>query len=229
MEKLRYNTFNKIHKGLRNLLFETAIQTQQTDFTDNAQLTSLIKKINEIIDLFEGHAHAEDNFVFSTIKEINPSLVDLLEAEHEKDHQLGEGLRYWVNTVQGELTSEERKAAGFGLMIGLNEFIAFNLSHMNKEETLINEVMWDTYTDAEIIANEQKLVAQIPPEKMMRYAKWMLKGLGTHEIIDWYSEIRMAAPEAVYTNMCRFAKEVLPSARWNEIMISLNEEAPAIY
>lgn len=229
MEKLRYSTFTKVHKGLRTLLFDTAILTQHTDFTKEEEVGTLTDRLNEIILLFEGHAYAEDNFVFSMVKNINPSVIDALEEEHEEDHRLSQGLQYWINMLQQPLSAEERKAAGIALLIGLNEFIAFNLTHMNKEETIVNELIWETYSDEEIKANEQKLVSNIPPEKMMRYVKWMLKGLAVHEITEWYNEVKETAPGFVFDALCEKAEEELTPQKWNEVKKGLLLEESVVY
>ena len=38
-------------------------------------------------------------------------------------------------------------------------FVAENLHHMQIEETTHNDLLWESYSDAEIQANEQRLVA----------------------------------------------------------------------
>jgi hemerythrin-like domain-containing protein len=229
MEQLRYSTFTKVHKGLRALLFDTAILIQHTDFTKDNEIRTVTDRLNEIILLFEGHAYAEDNFVFSMVKNINPAVIDALEEEHEEDHRLSQGLQYWINMLQQPLSAEERKAAGIALLIGLNEFIAFNLLHMNKEETLVNELIWETYSDEEIRANEQKLVRNIPPEKMMRYVKWMLRGLAVYEIIEWFKEVKETAPGFVFDALCEKAEEELAAQQWNEVKKGLCLEKSVVY
>ena len=57
---MRYNTFYQVHKALRAMLYETAIQLQQTDFNNEDQAVSLLNNIASVIDLFDKHAYNED-------------------------------------------------------------------------------------------------------------------------------------------------------------------------
>ncbi|MDZ7648287.1 MAG: hypothetical protein U5K54_14500 [Cytophagales bacterium] len=61
---------------------------------------------------------------------------------------------------------------------------------MNKEEIELNAALWERYTDMEIKAIEQTLVQNIPPQKMMQYAKWMIRGINDKELIHWLGEVR---------------------------------------
>src|SRR5215216_4290815 len=95
----RYNSFNIIHKGLRAALYQTALQLQQTDFTEEGQAEEALNRIKEIILLFEGHAHKEDTFILPMINEYEPSVVATFNAEHEEDEKLGMELNSAVEKV----------------------------------------------------------------------------------------------------------------------------------
>lgn len=68
----RYNIFYQVHKGLRAMLYETAIQLQQTDFS-NADEAGNIIRIKEVVELFDKHAHSEDNNILNAIESLKPS------------------------------------------------------------------------------------------------------------------------------------------------------------
>ena len=88
----RYNIFNQIHKGLRSLLYETALLLQRTDFTSTAESKIALDKVREVVELFEKHAHTEDTYVLPNIAEYEPAVVTVFEEEHVKDHELSEKL-----------------------------------------------------------------------------------------------------------------------------------------
>jgi hypothetical protein len=87
-------------------------------------------------------------------------------------------------------TDDKRLEYGQLLCYAFNEFIAFNLYHMNKEEMELNEALWRNYTDEQILATEQTLVSQIPPEKMMKYSHWLVRGLNMKDLLGWLTPIR---------------------------------------
>ena len=104
----RYNSFNIIHKGLRAALYQTALLLQQTDFADQEQAEEAVNKVKEIIMLFEGHAHKEDNYVLPLINEYEPSVVTAFNNEHEEDAKLGNELNDAVQKLQDSADTIEK-------------------------------------------------------------------------------------------------------------------------
>ena len=218
---MRHNSFNQVHKGLRALLYDTALKIQQTDWADPIAGGSLMAQLEEVIALFESHAHNEDHFFNEPLEEINEEVAKLFEKEHEEDHRLSVLLQKHMKSWRQADTKGERLEAGTKLFYAFNEFIAFNLYHMNKEETLLNQVLWDTYTDDQIRVTEQQLVQSIAPEKMMKYALWMIRGMNNPEMIHWMQELEKGAPAPVFQIIQSMAKEEWGSVRWKEVEKSL--------
>ena len=52
----RYNIFNQVHKGLRELLYQTASRLQQTDFSTHQEREAILEQVNIVVDLFDKHA-----------------------------------------------------------------------------------------------------------------------------------------------------------------------------
>ncbi len=218
---MRHNSFNQVHKGLRALLYDTALKFQQTDLTDTTAGGILLAQLEEVILLFESHAHNEDHFFNEPLEEINEEVAKLFEKEHEEDHRLSLLLQKHMKSWRQAETKTERLQVGTKLFYAFNEFIAFNLYHMNKEETLLNQVLWDTYTDDQIRVTEQQLVQSIAPEKMMKYALWMIRGMNTPEMIHWMKELEKGAPAPVFQIVGAMAKEEWGNVRWKEVEKSL--------
>jgi hypothetical protein len=82
MTKECYNVFNSIHKGLRNLLYSTAIQIQQTDFSSD-QAAATNQAIKLVVALFDEHAQHEDTYLLPLIEKYDSALI----AQFEKDHR----------------------------------------------------------------------------------------------------------------------------------------------
>lgn len=218
---MRYNSFNQVHKGLRALLYDTALKIQQTDLGDTATGETLMAQLEEVILLFESHAHNEDHFFNEPLEEVNEEVAKLFEKEHEEDHRLSVLLQKHIKSWKQAETKKERLQVGKKLFYAFNEFIAFNLYHMNKEETLLNQVLWDTYTDDQIRVTEQQLVQSIAPEKMMKYAVWMIRGMNTPEMIHWMKELEKGAPAPIFQIVRAMAKEEWGNVRWKEVEKSL--------
>jgi len=208
------------------LLYHTALTLQHTDFTNDEQNGQVISLLEEVVLLFEGHAHTEDTIVFPMLNGVAPELVAEFEKQHVRDHQLGEELERAIDQLKTAGSDVEKNGAGIQLQLAFTEFLAFNLSHMNGEETIINEKLWAHYTDAELMAIPQKVVANVSPEKNAKYGYWMLKGLSQNEIIGWYSEMEKAAPPFVRAQMLALAERALPQAQYQDLLQSF--ETPVL-
>lgn len=214
MTSLRYNFFHQIHQGLRALLYQASLTVQQTDFKNSIASAETKKTLNELLLLFDSHAHTEDTLVFPMIQEHAPELVADFEQQHEIDSRLGEQLRNTIEQHDAAVSDVEKLVAGKAIQGALAGFTAFNLNHMLKEETEVAEVIWRHYSDEVLHNKTAEIVANLTPEKNMRYSFWMLKGLGTHEIIEWFREIQAAAPPFVFDQMKALAKTAMPAEQF---------------
>lgn len=226
MKANRYNTFNQIHKGLRALLYDTAMKLQQTDLSDSDKAIAAIEQVHETLFLFESHAHGEDYYFNEPLEKSMPEVAELFQKEHVEDHRLGNVISHLLESWAQAETNDARREAGKLLFYSFNEFIAFNLYHMNKEEIELNAALWDQYSDEEIRAIEQTLIQNIPHAKMEAYGKWMMRGLNDVEITKWLGEVKNFAPAPVFALLDRIAKDELPSSRYYAIQEAIERNQP---
>lgn len=217
MDTSRYNSFNQVHKGLRALLYETALNFQQVDMSIAEAAESVIAQLEEVLFLFESHAHGEDHYFNEPLEKTNPEVATLFEKEHVEDHRLANVLSGLIASFKQAPTPQARAEKGKHLFYAFNEFIAFNLYHMNKEEIELNAALWERYSDTEIKSIEQTLVQNIPPQKMARYAKWMIRGINDKELIHWLDEVRRFAPPPVFEMLIAIAEVELSQQRFAAI------------
>lgn len=217
----RYNSFNQVHKGLRAFLFDTAIRLQQSDLADQRS-ANVIDQIDLLVDSFEAHAYHEDHFFNEPLEDVRPDVAHLFEKEHQEDHRLGIVLKNQLEEWRNATNPDAKRIIGQHLFYTFNEFIAFNLYHMNKEEIVLNRVLWETYTDDQIRTTEQTLVQSVPPQKMMLTMKWMLRGINDTEIIIWMKGVQLNAPAPVYAILISMAEQELEPSRWSRIQKALH-------
>lgn len=224
----RFNIFFPVHKGLRALLYETAIQLQQTNFTDNEEAADSVGQVKTVVSLFESHAHKEDNFVLPAIASYEPSVVATFEQEHEEDNALGESLERWIIAFEYAQALSAKQTIGEELTKAYIQFMVFNLRHMAKEEKVINPLLWRYYSDAELHQLTGKIIESIPSHEMAFFSRWMIRGLNNAEIQNWLSGVKNTAPEPVFQSLLDIAEEELQPHRWELIQDSLTENTLAV-
>jgi hypothetical protein len=229
MNTLRHNLFNQVHKGLRALLYETALAIQHTDFTQQQQAAFTLKKIEKVLWLFEGHANLEDRVVFPQLQSIAPDVIKDFEDQHETDHRLGQDLGDIIASYGYAQTPADRLQCGINLSQAFNEFTAFNLQHMNKEETIIMGLFWQHFTDEELLAKEREIANRVPPEKQEINQRYMFRGMNDAEINAWLQKVRRGAPEPVFNRLVELAQQELPGERWILLKDVLEQETLLSY
>jgi len=221
----RYNMFNQIHKALRAMLYETSMQLQHAAFENTEDAQDAIESLQLVLKVFHSHASHEDEFVNPVMRRHAPSLADEFESEHERDELLSVNLHNLVDAYRLAADAQARLSVGYAITMAFNDFIAFNLYHMNKEEEKINELLWKHYSDEALKDITHTIIAHIPPEEQKVETKWMMRGLNNAEIGRWLCAVKNNAPDVVFRSLFTTAEEELPAGRWNDIKDALMEGA----
>jgi hypothetical protein len=221
----RYNIFYEVHKGLRSMLYETAIQIQQTDFINHEEAEQALEQIKNLVELFDKHAHSEDQFVFAAVQPYEPAVVDAFKQEHVQDHALGKSLDKLLTTFSIAVSDDEKLRIGKLLYQAFIEFMIFNLQHMAKEEGIINKVLWRNYADEELKGITGNIIANIPRVQMAQFTRCMMRGLSNNEIAGWLKEVKNTAPDFIFQALMQTANAELNVHRLQLIQEAITEGA----
>ena len=221
----RYNGFTLIHKALRAMLYDASLSIQQTWFANIEEAETPLEKIESVLYTFEQHAHHEDHFILPAIEQFEPELVHSFEEEHVTDVLLGNRLKNLLNIYRHMNFTEERLEVGSAITKAFVEFMVFNLEHMAKEELLLNPALWEHYTDEQLVALNQKLVASIPKEEVAATARWMMRGINNIDAINWLKAVKKNAPSFVLQSLLQLAEDELPEHRRSIILEAVNGDA----
>jgi hypothetical protein len=165
----RVDLFTTIHKGIRVLLFDISTEAARIDLASCIAVDGLVERIHRTIAFLDEHAHHEDTHVIPAVKLVASELATSLGIEH----RVLDAIQTQVAVCADGLACadiEGRGPVGAQLSRLLNRLTAAQLSHMHREETEVNEVLWAAYEDADLTAIRGRLVGSIPRD---RYAEWM--------------------------------------------------------
>jgi hypothetical protein len=221
----RYNIFYQVHKGLRETLYSTASLLQQTDFVNEEEANSTFTQVDDVLSLFDKHANTEDHFIIPAIEKHAASVATLFEEEHVLDHELSNKLRSLLSIFRHTKALDEKDGIGSAIRYAFIEFMIFNLQHMAKEESKLNELLWEYYSDDELKNITQQILQYQAPETLAQYSAWMLRGLSNNEIKGWLMDVKNNAPEFVFAGLLAMAEKELPTWRWGKIQESITEGA----
>ena len=214
----RFNVFNQIHKGLRAMLYDTALTLQQTHFADTDQAHATVKKVRTAVDMFVAHTAHEDHFIIPAIQQYEPSLADLFALEHIKDHLLSEKIGDLLVAHNHAVKPEEKIKTGHAISRAFQEFMVFNLEHMSKEETVLNEILWRYYIDAEIESMSNRIVRSLRHDEANITTAWMMRGMSNTEISNWLKAVETTGPAPMFAQLFSIAEKELPQDRLRQVL-----------
>jgi len=82
-------------------------------------------------------------------------------------------------------------------------------------------VLWAHYSDEELMAIEQAIVATIAPEEMAFSMKWMIPALNPAERAALFRGMRAGAPAPVFAGLLQMATEMLEESDSRKLKMAL--------
>ena len=216
-QEQRYNIFRRTHKGLRSMLFDAGAKIQQTDFTKSKQVSITVDVIKQSTRSFLYHLSKEDKIIYHSVVLYAPYIVAMIEQTNLKDQALAESIDKIIDQQKDQDTKKEMIAFGHQLQAVFFEFTAAVLQHMNKEETVINEILWSNYSDTQLIGMEVEIMKQAASSDCTWYTGKILKVLSNREILMWVDIIKEHATPFMLKKLISTARIVLPIDRWQMI------------
>ena len=216
-QEQRYNIFRRTHKGLRSMLFDAGAKIQQTDFTKSKEANAAIDAIKQSTRSFLYHLSKEDKIIYHSVVLYAPYIVAMIEQTNLKDQLLAESINNIIDQQSKQDAKNEAIAFAHQLQAAFFEFTAAVLQHMNKEETVINEILWSNYSDTELVGMEVEIMKQSAASDCAWYTGKILKVLSNREILMWVDIIKEHASPFMLKKLISTARIVLPIDRWQMI------------
>lgn len=191
--KARFDIYALIHKGLRAHLTHTLNTVGRCDWhaCDDARATQA--ELQSLLDFCRSHINHEDEWVHPALESRRPGASQHSASDHLEHHEAIDQLQALAEQVS-HLPALRRAEATHQLYRRLAYFVAENLVHMECEERENNRLLWETHSDDELIALEQRIVASLSPTEMRRVLYWMLPALTPQERAGFLLDLRTQAP-----------------------------------
>jgi len=216
----RMDMYAGIHKAMRALMADTLLALGRMDCDDSLELAQTTQQVLALMDACASHLQHENEFIHAALEARAPGASAVIAHEHD-DHLAHIRRLAGAATALLGTPAAQRAAAVLALYRDLSLFIAENFHHMHVEEAAHNAVLWARYTDAELEAIHDALVASIPPEEMMRIVRWLVPFMNPAERTALLADMRAKAPEAVFHAVLDAARPHLTQGEWTKLARSL--------
>src|SRR5688500_1459305 len=142
----RYNLF-RIHKGLRALLYDTALQLQKTAFSDFEQSDAALENIYLAIEFIEAHVNLEEAYIFSPLAKYEKATIAAFNRQQQESLDLAGEIKKVSRILQLADSGSERRIAGSALSNAYMQIMVSQLHLMSQEEIEINHLLWYHFND----------------------------------------------------------------------------------
>lgn len=221
----RVNLYQGIHKAIRAQMSHTLLQVGRTDPGDTDERTASGASVDALLTLCHQHLQHENDFIHAAMERRCPGSASPLGHEHEEHIEHIAHLRSLARQAQ-QADAATQDGAWQDLYLALSLFVAENFNHMVREERDHNAVLWQHYSDAELVDIHHALVASIPPEEMALVMAWMIPQLAHPERAGMFSEMRQGMPPEVFAMQLTQTQALLDGPNWRKLQQALNLDTP---
>jgi hypothetical protein len=220
MNGTRFDLYGPIHKALRSFMADTLGAIGRLDADDAAERAATLAQLRSLIDALEHHAHVEDEFIHVAMQSRRPGSARIRGEEHQRHREALRELRRLADVVDSA-SGQARAAQAARLYRTLALVVAENLAHMNEEETQQNAVLWAEFSDDELAAIHERIVASLEPKKMAEVIRWMAPSLTPVERALLFGNLQAKAPAEVFRGLLEAARPHLTPRDWNKLVFSI--------
>jgi len=215
MNTPRHDIYAFIHKGLRAFMAHTLVRTGRLDVHDAAEVAEVSEELRALLTICLHHLDNENTYVHTAIAARQPGTCDRIAHEHVEHEASIAELEDMIAALPGDAAALRR------LYLRLSVFVAENFEHMQREETQMNETLWATHSDEEIMAIEQRIIASHKPQEMQLALRWMLPHLSPEERTAMLGGMRANAPAEDFVGVLGLIRPLLGGRDWRKLSQAL--------
>lgn len=218
----RVDAYATIHKALRAAMAEMLVQTGRLDCEDATAVQQHCDELHRFVDFCFGHIEHENRFIHPALEARAAGTSQRIAGEHVRHERDLIALRTRIDTLRAAPV-ELRPDAAYTLYHALGVFVAHNFVHMNIEESQHNPTLWQHYSDAELIAIQDRLVASLSPSEKAYSMRWMLRAMNPPERAAMLGAVKAGAPAEAFAALMRQAQTLLTDADWVSLARTLGD------
>ncbi len=209
----RFNFYTTIHKALRSFMCDTLCRVGRLDVDDADEMKATLGQLDTLLSLCTDHIEHENRFVHTAIEARLPAGAARTGADHAEHADSIEALRCEA-TALAAAPAVERMRLALRLYRHLALFVAENFHHMHIEETANAAALWAHYSDAELHAVHDRLLASIPPQGHLLVARWMVPACSPAERAGMLNGMKLQTPPEAFLGVLEHVRPHVDTPGW---------------
>jgi len=221
MSQPRVNLYGFPHKGLRNGLSQLSMLAGNTDYSDELALDKIRNLTDELVLLLDTHAEKEDQIVLPALEERAPGST----AENIEEHIELENEVEAFHDLLRSMSTDSSPTMGAGFYEAVNSFYAKYIIHMDMEEKDINPILWEHFTDDELMGIQGQILGSFSPEMMMKWFEYIIPALNPFERTIMLGGFKQNAPSEAFDTAINMLRNFMPSSELDQVVEDLSQPA----
>jgi hypothetical protein len=220
MSPTRFDMYALIHKALRAMMADALVALGRLDVNEDEGVAQTLDRLRALLAACASHLQHEEDFIHPAIEARMPGAARITADDHRHHREQIAALESAIHALE-QAGLGQRAARAHALYLALAAFIADNLLHMQVEERDNNAALQAAYTDEELLAIHDRLVASIPPQEMAATLRWMLPNLSAPERAALLGGMALSLPRAAFDGVLVLARQNLNARDWLKLMMAL--------
>ena len=220
-----HDFYFRIHKALRLSLSRLLVRLGNADPDDDAVMCALFEDLRAQLVLSASHLRHEDEVIHTALAEVAPDVVAELEAAHAHHHASFELIAQLGLEVRLEPVGA-RDGAMRNLYLAFSRVVAEDFAHMAEEELHVLPLLQALFSDAELIAMEEAIIASVGPEEMAQTARLMMAAQRPSERLAMARQARETLPTEVFDGLMANVLPAMDPADAERLLCELSVVLP---
>ncbi len=219
MSQPRMNIYGFPHKGLRIALSELSKVAGNTDYANVQSLDNLKILSAEIVTLLDLHLHSEEDVVLPALEVKVPGSTNENIEEHE---QLEQEVKAFVEQLKN-IASDSPPDAGAKFYDAVSNFHSNYLDHMAMEERDMNPLIWNNFTDEELMGWHGQIMSTLSPDQIMMWFKYIVPSLNPFERSMIMGGFQANAPADFFNDELNMLKSHMSASEHLKLVAMLDQ------
>ena len=201
----RVRSFDTPHKGIRKQMSSFSNLAGSIDYSNAADLDKLRLSGQELFAMLNLHMHTENEILLKALEARCPGA-----AQHDlSDHEEIEVMQTEIETALNNLRAETAAGQSHDFYLMFSRFHSHYLQHIYDEETLTEKLLWENFTDEELLVIRGQILSRFSPDELLLSLKIIVPAQSEKERLQLLGAFRKNAPEAVFSRVMKMLRTEL--------------------
>lgn len=206
----RIKPYDVPHKGLRNALSQLSLLAGKTDYASFEETKRLYLLGQDVFGMLTVHSADENEVTLAALESRCPGCGQEDMADHEQLHAAQHKLEVLLGEIyQGAEEGLDMTGTGAEFYLAFSEFQSVYLEHTAEEERVTQPLLWQHFTDEELIAQRGKIMAKLPPQMLLTWFKYIIPAQSPRERAGLLGGFKKMAPEPFFNQAMAVIGSVL--------------------